>query len=180
MERLARRVVHESHWVNLYVDTVRTPGGETTEDYHMLHFPQEAVTAVVEDDQGRVVFAKIERYTSGTNEWELPAGGIESGESILEAAQREVREETGFDSFNHRLVYTYFPQNGSGDKVFHIVFCQAGQKIQDFDIREVSAVCWRDRGEIENIIDQHETTDGFTLSALLLWLREKDRTYGGI
>lgn len=173
MERLSRKVIHESRWVDLYVDSVRMPGGEIIEDYHMLHFPQEAVTAVVEDAQGRVVFAKIQRYTSGTNEWELPAGGIEHGESIIEAAWREVREETGYDSHDHRLVYSYNPQNGSGDKVFHVVFCRAGERIQDFDIQEVSDVCWHTRSEIEHIIDHHETTDGFTLSALLLWLREK-------
>ena len=180
MERLARKIIHESRWVNLYVDTVRMPQGEIIEDYHMLHFPQDAVTTVVEDAQGKVVFAKIQRYTSGTNEWELPAGGIEIGEGILEAARREVREETGFDSHNHRLIYTYFPQNGSGDKVFHVVFCQVGEKVQDFDLHEVSDICWRDRAEIERVIDNHETTDGYTLNALLLWLREKDRPVGGI
>jgi 8-oxo-dGTP pyrophosphatase MutT (NUDIX family) len=47
--------------------------------------------AVLRDDAGRVLL--IQRSDNG--HWALPAGAMELGESIAEAAAREVREETG-------------------------------------------------------------------------------------
>jgi len=51
---------------------------------------------VLFDEEGRRVYLiqKKER-----NEWLLPKGGIEEGESILEAAAREIAEETGYRRF---------------------------------------------------------------------------------
>lgn len=52
-----------------------------------------AVSAVVLDDQGRVLL-----HRRRDNElWALPGGAIELGESVAEAIMREVREETGYD-----------------------------------------------------------------------------------
>lgn len=91
----------------------------------MLDFPRAAVTAIVENDLGNIVFARICRYTTGATEWELPAGGIEAGESIIDAAKREVLEETGYTSADHRLIYSYYPMPGSANKLFHIECCKA-------------------------------------------------------
>src|SRR5215208_3286155 len=92
-KRLARKTVYQSPWVNLYLDNVEFPNGLVIENYHVLDFPRSAVAVIVENYLGNVVFARIPRYTTGLTEWELPAGRVEIGESEIEAAQREVREE---------------------------------------------------------------------------------------
>ena len=50
-----------------------------------------AASAVVVDDQGRIV---LQRRRDNDN-WALPGGVMEIGESIADCARREVREETG-------------------------------------------------------------------------------------
>jgi ADP-ribose pyrophosphatase len=172
-ERLARSVIHESPWVNLYLDKVRFANGRVIEDFHLLDFPHEAVTMIAEDEHGSVVFARIARYATGTDEWELPAGGIESGESILEAAKREVLEETGYASGQHELMYSYYPMNGNADMQFHVVRCKAGERLQDFDRDEVSDVRWFTKDEIRQMLQDKTITDGFTLTALLLWIADR-------
>jgi ADP-ribose pyrophosphatase len=170
-KRLARTVVYESPWVNLYLDAVRFPNGRVIEKFHLLDFPHEAVTAIVENDAGDLLFARIYRYTTGISDWELPAGGVEDGESILDAARREVLEETGSTSEDHQLIYSYYPMNGSANKVFHVVRCKAGEHVQDFDTNEVSEIRWFTRDEVKQMIEDKAMTDGFSLTAILLWLQ---------
>jgi ADP-ribose pyrophosphatase YjhB (NUDIX family) len=52
-----------------------------------------AVTAVVEDDQNRVLL--IHRIDN--DRWALPGGQVEVGERVAETVVREVREETGIE-----------------------------------------------------------------------------------
>jgi ADP-ribose pyrophosphatase len=172
-ERLARDIVYQSPWVNLYLDTVKFPNGLLIEKFHLLDFPRAAVTAIVEDDSGNILFVRICRYTSGATKWELPAGGMETGEIEIEAARREVLEETGYTSDHHELIYSYYPMNGSANKLFHILRCKAVDYVQDFDKNEVSETRWFAKDEVKQMIKDKVITDGFTLTALLLWLQDK-------
>jgi 8-oxo-dGTP pyrophosphatase MutT (NUDIX family) len=52
-----------------------------------------AVTAVVTDDDGRVLLV----HRVDNDRWALPGGVVEIGERVAETAVREVREETGID-----------------------------------------------------------------------------------
>jgi ADP-ribose pyrophosphatase len=150
---------------------VRFPNGHVIDKYHLLDFPHPAVTAIVEDKSGNIIFAQICRYTTGATEWELPAGEVETGEAVIDAARREVLEETGYTSDDHQLMYSYYPMNGSANKLFHVVRCRALKHLQDFDKNEVSEPRWFTRNEVTQMIQDKVITDGFTLTALLLWLR---------
>jgi ADP-ribose pyrophosphatase len=170
-ERLSREIVYQSSWVNLYLDKVKFPNGLVIEKFHMLDFPKAAVAAIVEDEFGNVLFARICRYTTGLTDWELPAGGIEEGETIIEAAKREVLEETGYTIRKHQLVYSYYPMPGNANKLFHIVHCRANDLKQDFDKNEVIETRWFTRAEVQQMISNKVLHDGYTLTALLLWLQ---------
>jgi ADP-ribose pyrophosphatase len=172
-KRLARSVVYENNWVNLYIDRVEFPNGYIIEQHHLLDFDHEAVMALVENDDGQLLFVQVCRYPTMTAEWELPAGSIEAGESILEAARREVLEEGGYQTGGHELIYTYFPMNGIANQVFHIVKCRALQQVGEVDANEISAVRWLDAAEMNRMIDAGSMTDGYSLTAVLLWLRRK-------
>jgi 8-oxo-dGTP pyrophosphatase MutT (NUDIX family) len=57
---------------------------------------RDAVRVVLTDDGGRVLLLHAVTPDVGpAGWWELPGGGIDDGESYLDAAIREVREETG-------------------------------------------------------------------------------------
>jgi 8-oxo-dGTP pyrophosphatase MutT (NUDIX family) len=58
-----------------------------------------SVRVVLLDDGGRVLlFRTIDPTMPETGEWwELPGGGVEAGEGVVDTAVREVAEETGFE-----------------------------------------------------------------------------------
>lgn len=59
-------------------------------------FERDAVRVVLTDDGGRILlFHAVTAEVGPAGWWELPGGGIDLGESYLDAAIREVREETG-------------------------------------------------------------------------------------
>lgn len=71
-------------WAESYLGQLRALAGDRT-----LLFV--GARAVVRDEDGRVLL--IRRADNGM--WALPAGAMELGESIVDCAVREVREETG-------------------------------------------------------------------------------------
>jgi 8-oxo-dGTP pyrophosphatase MutT (NUDIX family) len=76
-------------------------------------------SASIFDEQGRIFLTR--RADNG--QWCLPGGGMESGESISEACEREVWEETGLRIRVKRLVgvYSYSDQ---------LVVYEDGNKVQ--------------------------------------------------
>lgn len=169
-KQLSRTVIYENPWVNLYADKVRFPGGRIIEKHHVLDFETEAVAVLVENDQDKLLFVHSYHYVTDSIEWELPAGGIDEGESIFEGARREVWEERGYETSNYEFLYSYYPMNGIANKVFHLVRCQATTGSGEFDRNEVKEVKWVSREEIQQMIAKRRIKDGFSLTGLLLYL----------
>ncbi len=165
--RLARRVVYRSPWVNLYVDRVLFPGGRIIERHHLLDFEKEAVGAVVTDARGNVLLVQAYRYTTDTLEWEIPAGGIDAGETPLQAARREVEEETGYRVGECAYLFSYNPMNGISNKVFHVAHCRVGERIGSPDPNEIRSLRWAAPEEIRSMLRSGLLRDGFSLTALL-------------
>ena len=61
--------------------------------------------AVVLNDRGDVLLV---RHTYGKLNWELPGGASEPGESIVETALRELREETGLEAVAEWMTGVYY------------------------------------------------------------------------
>jgi len=166
--RLGRKSIYQSPWVNLFVDRVQFPNGHIVEEHHLLDFEHQAVMAAAQDEAGRWLMVKVPRYATGRADWEFPAGRIEAGEDVLAAAQRELSEETGYDSIDHELVHFYYPMVGISNQVHHIVRCRVIGQAGNYDQNEISAVGWFSEGEIRRMIRAHEITGGYTMLAFLL------------
>jgi ADP-ribose pyrophosphatase YjhB (NUDIX family) len=82
-----------------------------------------AVSVVLPDDEGRILL--IHRVDN--DYWSIPGGGMEPGESVTEAAKREVKEETGIDCKITGLVGIYSDPN-------HVAAYDDGEVRQEFSI----------------------------------------------
>lgn len=94
LRRRSRRVAYENPWLTVWHDEVTRPDGSEG-IYGVVHVANLAVGVLALDDQDRTVLVGQHRYTLGEVSWEIPEGGVPAGESALDGARRELREETG-------------------------------------------------------------------------------------
>lgn len=95
-------------WVTL--DRAIDPGGFEIKRAIVQHAGSAVMMPV--DDRGRILLVKQYRLPARAYLWELPAGRVDPGESVLKAAKRELREETGYSANKWMKIATFFPSPG--------------------------------------------------------------------
>lgn len=93
-ETLSSRKVFEGRALKLRVDTVKLPSGKETTREIVEH--ENCVAIVALDDADNILLVKQFRKPVEKDLLEIPAGGIDPGETPEDAVRREMREETGF------------------------------------------------------------------------------------
>ena len=86
--------VYENNWIKVtHRDVINPSGGEGI--YGVVHFKNLAIGIVPLDEDLNTWLVGQYRYTMGEYSWEIAEGGCPLGTSPLEAAKRELIEETG-------------------------------------------------------------------------------------
>lgn len=82
-------------WLKILSRRIQHPNGGIQE-YEIVNPGSHSVSALVLDRNHDVVLVELYRFGQQQRLLELPAGGVEQGESYLQAMQREILEETGY------------------------------------------------------------------------------------
>ncbi len=116
---LKSKTIFQGKAVNLKVEKVIEPGGvETTRE--VIYHPG-SVVIVPHLADGRLILVRQYRHAARQSLWELVAGGLEAGESVRQAARRELREETGYDARVLKPVLDFYPSPGILTEKMHLV-----------------------------------------------------------
>src|SRR5207253_2385792 len=88
--------------------------------YYSIDFPNRAVCVVVRRGDEFLLIRQY-RFIVDEHVWAIPSGGVENGESIVDAATREMEEETGYrPSTPLEHLVGYYPSYGSGNQRFEL------------------------------------------------------------
>jgi 8-oxo-dGTP pyrophosphatase MutT (NUDIX family) len=165
--RLRRREIYDNPWIRVREDDVLRPDG-TPGIYGTVHFKNLAVAVVPIDGQGRVILVGQHRYPFDRYFWELPEGGCPLGrETPLEAAIRELREETGYTAARWDTLGTLELSNACTDEIAHLFLARgltAGEMDPDGD--EQLEVKSMDFAEAWRMAMEGGLTESLTVSAL--------------
>ena len=110
---VSSRTVYQGPVFWVTTDHIVEPGGIKVRRDLIHHSGSIVILAV--DDSGaipRVLLERQYRHAAGDYLWELPAGRIDPGEQELEAARRELIEETGYRAARWRRILKFYASPG--------------------------------------------------------------------
>ncbi|MCU0679836.1 MAG: NUDIX domain-containing protein [Planctomycetes bacterium] len=67
-------------------------------------YPKVGLGVMIQNEKGEVLLGLRQGFSHGTGEWCFPGGSLEFGETIIECARREAKEEVGLDLGEMELI----------------------------------------------------------------------------
>lgn len=128
------------------------------------------------DDKNRILLVRQYRLPARAFLWELPAGRVDKGESVLQAAKRELTEETGFKARKWTKLASFFVSPGFLAEKMTIFLARdlkegEQQPMEDERIQ----LQWFKAKELDAMVKGGKIHDAKTIIGFLAWKRYAKR-----
>ncbi len=171
MKAIASKRMYDGRVVNLRVDTLETDGRR--HDVEVVEH-RGAVVVIAQPTADSIVLVRQYRHPMEAMLWEVPAGGMDDGESPSDAAVRELREETGHRATDMRALFSAYSAPGFCDELLHFFSCSNWTEGEtDFDEGEDITMRTFRLDEAWSMIERGEIRDAKTTIGILWALRER-------
>jgi ADP-ribose pyrophosphatase len=167
---LRSEIIYKGPVFGVRRDEVLEPGGLRAVREVITH--PGSVVVLPELADGRILLIRQYRYATRQYLWELVAGRIDSGESVRQAAARELIEETGYRAKKFRVFLDMFPTPGFLEERMYILLAEkltAGEAQPEED-EKITAKAFT-RAELESMIQRNVLRDAKTIAGLLYYFR---------
>jgi 8-oxo-dGTP pyrophosphatase MutT (NUDIX family) len=177
---LSSSIAYQSPFLTVREDKVITPGGKP--GVYSVIESKPGVFIVAETDNDEIYLIESFRYPLQAWRWELPSGGIDKGDTPLQAAQKELEEELGLTATTWTQLGDMYPSNNGPLNDHNLVLLaqdlHPAQKHHESGeaIRPPRAVSYK---KVFDMVRGGELTDGQSLGVLLhykLWRDEQAKS----
>ena len=160
--------VFKGQLLHVVRDTITLPNGRAGTREYIKHPGAACIVAEFED--GKLLLERQYRYPMGKVMIEFPAGKLDLGENPLVAAQRELKEETGYWARSWHTLGHMHPLIAYADEIIHIFHAnglvQGDAKLDQDEFLQLFAATPE---EITAMIADNRISDGKTIVAFFRW-----------
>ena len=158
--------IYDNPWINVTeFDVINPSGGKGI--YGKVHFKNAAIGIITLDEQMNTCLVGQYRFALNAYSWEIPEGGCPEGESYLEAAKRELLEETGLMAEEWTVIARSHLSNSVSDEVCTIFLAKnlkqgvaAPEETEDIQIKKVLF------SEAVKMVNDGSITDAISIMAI--------------
>jgi len=163
--------------VEIHLDTLSFPDSGNQTHYISFKSP-ESVAILPILDGNKILMVKQFRYAISEYSWEIPAGGINPDESPVQAAVRELLEETSYKANQIHHILSFYPSNSISNERMHIYYADGLIKQDNFahhgePLEEGIEVKAFAQEELREMLDNRVVTDAATLIAVQYFFLSK-------
>ena len=152
-----RTVLNDHPWLTVEHHTVELPGGRLIPDWPWIITPDYINVVAVTEEGHFICFRQVKYGIKGTT-LSVVGGYIEKGEEPLAAAQRELLEETGYESPDWVSLGSYLVDPNRGIATGHLFLARLARYVtaRDADDLEEQELLLLTREEIEVALENGE------------------------
>lgn len=179
-ERVESEEVYAGKLFQVFKDRVRLPNGQTTTREIVRH--PGSIAIIPRQSDGRIVLVRQYRYVTGRELWEIPAGTLDKpGESISDAARRELAEEAGLKAERWATLGRAYLMPGYCDELMTFFLAEElspteahaeldeSFKVNPFDVHDLQVL--RASGELQDA----KTLLGLAWAGVPIWQEPEQR-----
>ena len=164
---IKKETIYAGKVINVTKDDVLCPNGEKAIREIVHHRGGVGILFQVD---GKFIFERQYRYAMGEEIIEMPAGKLEEGEVPLEAAKRELLEETGYRPLEMIHLGDSYPTPGYSTEVIHLYYCpKAVKEERHLDNDECIELIYLTLEEVETMIAEGKIKDSKSVAAIFLY-----------
>ena len=144
-------------WLTARRDVAKLPDGRINYEYYVLEYP-DWVNIIAITEEGMVVLERQYRHGLGKTCFELPCGVIEEGETPLQAAKRELLEETGYAGGEWKQLMTLSPNPATSNNLAHSFLATGVKKVagQSLDATEDIEVHLKSQDFVRELLENNQ------------------------
>ena len=158
-------------WLTARRDRLELPDGRIIPEYYVLEYP-DGVNVIAITKDGQFVMERQYRHAARKISLELPCGVMEEGETPLEAAQRELLEETGFGGGQWKKLMELSPNPSAMSNMTHCFLAIGVEKIaeQHLDETEELSVLFMTKEEVKRMLNENQICQALMVAPLYKYI----------
>lgn len=174
----SKYIFQKSPWLVMRQDKVELPSGAVIEEFYVSEYPA-WVNVIGITKEGKLVLIRQFRYAIGSVYFEIPAGVVDAGESPLEAARRELLEETGYGGGEWRHWMSLCANPSIQTNVTHTYLALGVERVQEQNLEHTEDIVVHllSPSEVEAALSEGDVIQALHAAPLwkyLFWLRQSE------
>ena len=173
-ETISSEYLFRRPWLTVRHDKVRLPDGRINPEFYVLEYP-DWVNIIAITENGEFVMERQYRHGLDKTCYEIAAGVVENGETPLEAARRELEEETGYGGGDWKELMLISGNPSTTNNLTHCFLAEGVKKVsaQHLDSTEDLSVCLLSLDQVRQLLVHDKIRQALMAAPLWKYFAEK-------